>query len=415
MGELRVKQGEIYTVSQLTQEIKGLLEENFTEIWVEGEISNCKLYPSGHMYFSLKDEKSIVNCVMFKSNAGKLQFGTEDGIKVLSRGKIGVYDKRGQYQFYVSLLEPKGKGALQLAFEQLKERLRKEGLFEDDRKKELPGLPLRIGVVTSSSGAAIEDILNVARRRFANVEIMIRPVRVQGEGAKEEISAAIGEFNEYNEKIVREEEEENPVDVLIVGRGGGSLEDLWAFNEEEVARAIAASKIPVISAVGHEVDYTIADFTADFRAPTPSAAAELVMPRKQDLEEAIAAFESRMAAAMKATTDILEKAVHGLAERYVLKDPANMLAQREQDVDEQVNLLTSGMVRIRETAEMKLAGLAGKMRALSPLGVLERGYSIVFKEGKPVTETGLLRKGDLVRAKIAGGSFDARVENIFSE
>lgn len=220
---VEAREREIYTVTKLTREIKGTLEERFQEIWVEGEVSNCKRYPSGHIYFSLKDEASVINCVMFKHSAEKLNFDIIDGKKILSRGKIGVYDKRGQYQLYVSIIEPLGKGALQLAFEQLKEKLFKEGLFDEQRKRELPVLPLRVGVVTSASGAAIEDILNVARRRFANVEIIIKPVRVQGDGAKEDIAEAIRELNEYNEYIMKNRKEENPVDVLIVGRG----EEVW--------------------------------------------------------------------------------------------------------------------------------------------------------------------------------------------
>ena len=405
----------IYTVTRLTREIKGALEANFQEVWVEGEITNFKQYPSGHLYFSLKDETSLVNCVLFKNSALKLGFDPGDGIKVLSRGKISVYDKRGQYQFYVSMLEPKGKGALQLAFEQLKEKLRNEGLFEQKRKRPLPALPLRIGVVTSSAGAVIEDILNVARRRFANVEITIRPVKVQGSGAKENIAEAINDFNEYNRSIEKRETEENPIDVLIVGRGGGSLEDLWAFNEEEVARAIFASEIPVISAVGHEVDYTIADFTSDFRAPTPSAAAELVMPRKSDIEDVLETIKGRMLSAVKARVAVLEKAVQGLSSRHVLKDPVNLFVQKEQEVDDLLRALTLGMTRIAETGKMNLAVLAGKMRVLNPLGVLERGYSITFKGGKPVTDISSLCEGNMVETKLAKGTLASRVERIIAE
>ncbi|MFA6636801.1 MAG: exodeoxyribonuclease VII large subunit [Candidatus Omnitrophota bacterium] len=411
----RETQREIYTVTRLTREIKGCLEKKFPEIWLEGEISNFKQYPSGHLYFSLKDEGSIISCVLFKNSALKLAFAAEDGMKVLSRGKIGVYDKRGQYQFYVSFLEPSGKGALQLAFEQLKEKLRKEGLFDEHRKRALPALPFRVGVVTSSSGAAIEDILNVARRRFANVEITLRPVRVQGDGSKEEIRDAINEFNEYNEAVRKKEIKGREIDVLIVGRGGGSLEDLWAFNEEEVARAIYSSKIPVISAVGHEVDFTIADFTADLRASTPSAAAELVMPRKADLEQAIETMISRMTSALKAKIDMLEKTVQGLSSRYVMKDPANMLVQKEQEVDDLLKDLEDGMKRRAETSAMNLAVLAGKMKTLNPLAVLERGYSITFKDGKPLREASSLSGGDRIRTKLAMGEVESRVEKIFRQ
>jgi exodeoxyribonuclease VII large subunit len=409
------REREVYTVTRLTREIKGALETDFSEVWVEGEITNFKQYPSGHLYFSLKDEASLINCVLFKNNVIKLGFDPVDGTKVLSRGKISVYDKRGQYQLYVSLMEPLGKGALQLAFEQLKEKLRKEGLFDESEKKELPALPHRVGVVTSSSGAAIEDILNVATRRFANVEITLRPVRVQGEGAKEEIAEAIKEFNEYNECIRKTKIEANPVDVLIVGRGGGSLEDLWAFNEEEVARAIFASEIPIISAVGHEVDYTISDFTADVRAATPSAAAELVMPRKTDLEEAIESLTGRMTSAVKAKIDISEKEVKGLSSRYVLKDPVNMFVQKEQEVDDLLKALVSGINRIADNGVSRLAVLAGKMKTLNPLGVLERGYSITFKEGKPETEALAFSPGEVIETRLAKGKLTSRVEKVVSE
>ena len=406
---------QIYTVTRLTREIKGALEVNFPEIWVEGEITNFKKYPSGHLYFSLKDETSLINCVLFKNSAGKMGFEAGDGIKVLSRGRISVYDKRGQYQFYVSAMEPKGKGALQLAFEQLKEKLRKEGLFEEERKKPLPFLPLRVGVVTSPAGAAIEDILNVARRRFANVEITIRPVRVQGDSAKEEIAAAINELNEYNDFIQSGEIKENPIDVIIVGRGGGSLEDLWAFNEEEVARAVFASTIPIISAVGHEVDFTISDFVSDFRAATPSAAAELVMPKKTDLQEELETITGRMTSALRARVEVLDRTVQGLSSRHILKDPMNMFLQKEQEVDDLLKLLVSGGNRLVEAGSLSLAVLAGKMRTLNPLGVLERGYSITFKEGKPVTNVSCLEAGDVLKTKLAGGSLESRVEKIVVE
>ncbi|MFQ5952626.1 MAG: exodeoxyribonuclease VII large subunit, partial [Candidatus Omnitrophota bacterium] len=240
----------VYTVSELTRDIRLVLEGSFPEVWVEGEVSNFKIYSSGHAYFSIKDENSVLNCVMFRNNSSRVDFAVEDGLHVLCFGRISVYDKRGQYQLYVSKIEPRGKGALQLAFEQLKEKLRKEGFFNVERKRPLPFLPMHIGVVTSPTGAAVRDILKVARRRFANVEITLRPVKVQGDEAKHEIAQAIEEFNEFNHYLVETESEEHPVDVLIVGRGGGSLEDLWPFNEEKVARSIYASEIPIISAVG---------------------------------------------------------------------------------------------------------------------------------------------------------------------
>ncbi len=262
----------IYTVSEITKNIQVILEQAFPGVWIEGEISNFVLHSSGHMYFSIRDANAVLKCAMFRRANARLKFKPKNGMKIICMGAISVYKARGDYQLIVEEIEPKGIGALQLQFQQLKEKLIREGLFDQSHKVPIPFLPTRIGVVTSPTGAAIRDILNVARRRFSNVEIIINPVKVQGIGAKEEISTAINLFDELKN-----------IDVMIVGRGGGSLEDLWPFNEEVVARAIYSSKVPIISAVGHEVDWTIADFVADFRAPTPSAAAELVIPRKEDL------------------------------------------------------------------------------------------------------------------------------------
>ncbi|MFC1501724.1 exodeoxyribonuclease VII large subunit [Elusimicrobiota bacterium] len=267
----------IYSVSELNNEIKIVLEDTYPEIWVEGEISNFKMYPSGHMYFSLKDEESQVSSVIFQGFSRYLKFELEDGLKVIAKGKVSTYVRRGNYQFIINYVEPAGKGALQLAFEQLKKKLEKEGLFDASRKKAIPYMPKRIGVVASPKGAAIRDILSVLYRRFPNLETLIYPVKVQGDCAKDEISYAIDYLNK----------DYSHLDVLIVGRGGGSLEDLWAFNEEIVARAIANSKIPVISCVGHEIDFTIADFVSDLRAPTPSAAAELAVKNKEHLVEMV--------------------------------------------------------------------------------------------------------------------------------
>lgn len=271
-GEQREKH--VYTVSELTRDLRVIIEDSFPGVWVEGEISNFILHTSGHIYFSLKDATSVLRCAMFKRANEKLKFSLKNGMKVIVLGSVSLYEARGDYQLIIEELEPRGVGALQLQFQQLKEKLQKEGLFDERYKAPIPFLPTRIGVVTSPTGAAIRDILSIARRRFANVEIIINPVKVQGVGAKEEIAAAIRQFNELGN-----------IDVMIVGRGGGSLEDLWPFNEEVVARAIFDSEIPVISAVGHEIDFTIADFAADFRASTPSAAAELVIPKKRGLEE----------------------------------------------------------------------------------------------------------------------------------
>jgi exodeoxyribonuclease VII large subunit len=298
----------ILTVSALNQIIRFRLEEVFTEVWVEGEISNLRVPSSGHCYFTLKDEASQIRGVIFRSTGSRLKFTPEDGLHVLCRARLTVYEPRGEYQLLVEKLEPRGIGALQLAFEQLKEKLRKEGLFDPVRKRPLPAMPKRIGVVTSPTGAAIRDILKVLHGRFADVSVLIHPVPVQGEGAAAAIAGAIRELNDRKD-----------TDVLIVGRGGGSLEDLWAFNEEVVARAIADSGIPVISAVGHEIDYTISDWVADVRAPTPSAAAEMVIERKTDLLRRVSVAADRMAAAVKARLESVRTALQ--YRMAALRDP----------------------------------------------------------------------------------------------
>ena len=405
----------VYTVSELTRDIRFLLEGAFPEIWVEGEISNFKVYPSGHAYFSIKDDKSLINCVMFKSNSSKVAFEVEDGLHVLCFGRVSVYDKRGQYQFYASTIEPKGKGALQLAFEQLKKKLQKEGLFDEETKKQLPFLPTHIGVATSGAGAAIRDILKVARRRFTNVEITVRPVKVQGDEAKHEIAQAIEEFNEYNDYLAETKSEEHPIDVLIVGRGGGSLEDLWPFNEEKVARAIHASGIPVISAVGHEVDYTISDFVADFRAPTPSAAAELVIPVKEDLLSRVKENLSRIKAAAKSRIEALEKEVKSLRESYVLRAPINVFLQLEQQVDDLKRSIKNSATYRLELKKKELGVASGKLQMLSPLAVLQRGYSITFKGETAVKNAAKLKKGDALRTKLEQGRVFSTVERVEEE
>ena len=406
-----MRDDKVYTVTGLTKDIRFLLEDTFPDVWVEGEVSNHTVSSAGHAYFSLKDKASVLNCVLFRGSGSRVAFRMEDGMKVLCRGRVSVYDKRGQYQLYVSGVEPRGRGSLQIAFEQLKKKLLEEGLFDQKHKKELPMLPTTVGVVTSPTGAAVRDILNVARRRFANVEILIRPVRVQGGEAKKDIAEAIKELNEFNRQAAGSGGRDRPIDVIIVGRGGGSLEDLWPFNEEEVARAIFASKIPVISAVGHEVDYTISDFTADFRAPTPSAAAELVIPLKEDLVARITGLGDRMYLAVKGRTDLYEKEVSRLGSSYVLRAPMNVLLRLEQQVDELARSSASSARHAVELAEKDLGVSTGKLSALSPLAVLERGYSITFKDGKAVKKAGGLKKGDLLVTRFAEGQASSRVED----
>ena len=355
----------ILTVSQLTSLVRGILEENFERVWVEGEVSNLAMPGSGHLYFTLKDAGAQLRCVMFRASARLLRFKPKDGMGLIVRGRMTVFEPRGDYQLIVEYLEPQGMGALQLAFVQLKERLAKEGLFEESRKKPIPRLPQRIGIVTSATGAAIHDILNVLDRRFANVEVLISPVKVQGEGAAQEIAGAIRDFNRYRD-----------IDVMIVGRGGGSLEDLWAFNEEVVARAVFASRIPVISAVGHEVDFTIADFVADLRAPTPSAAAELVIKSKEELEAGLAALSHRLRVAMTHRLAVVRGEVENLARS--IKEPSMLLGHLAQRLDHLSERLSSavreGMLRRAE----HLVFFRNHLRLVTPAVQVERARELLF-------------------------------------
>ena len=320
------------TVSELTARIRDLLAKNFTDIWVEGEISNCREAQSGHIYFTLKDDRSQVRCVFFKQQRRGIKFLPEDALHVIVRGSISVYEARGEYQIYVENIEPVGLGALQLAFEQLKKRLEAEGLFDAAKKKPLPLLPNRIGLITSPRGAAVRDVVRILRRRFPNVYLTVYPVRVQGEGAAGEIVKALRFFNQ--KKLA---------DVLIVARGGGSMEDLWAFNEEIVARAIAASEIPVISGVGHETDFTIADFVADVRASTPSAAAELVVQTRREFDKHIADLRETLASLVRYRLLDLSKRVHELAARRGFRRPLDLLRQQRQRADEMTSRLVLGL------------------------------------------------------------------------
>ncbi|MDP3804510.1 MAG: exodeoxyribonuclease VII large subunit [Candidatus Omnitrophota bacterium] len=397
------KEKHIYTVSELTKYIRVILEESFPSVWIEGEISNFVLHSSGHMYFTLKDASSTLKCAMFKRSNEKLKFKPQNGMKVICFGSVGVYEARGDYQLIAEEIEPKGVGALQLQFQQLKERLAKEGLFDERHKVPIPHLPTRIGIVTSPTGAAIRDILNIVRRRFSNIEIIINPVKVQGEAAKTEIAQAIRQFNKLKN-----------IDVMIVTRGGGSLEDLWPFNEEVVARAIYDSEIPVISAVGHEIDYTISDFVADFRAPTPSAAAELVIPRKEDLANLINTAATRLRNALAGKIDILTQRLASLKESYILRQPLNIVTQYEQKIDD---LRKDLAIRIDHLVKMRRENfkfLVGKLDSLSPLSILNRGYSITVKlpEHTILKDIRSLAKGDTIETKLGNGKFRSRVEKV---
>ncbi len=384
----------IYTVSEVTQMVKIELESAFPELWVEGEISNFYRHQSGHLYYTLKDEKSQLRTVMFRGNAQKVPFELEDGLQVVAKGRINVYEPRGEYQFVVEILEPKGKGALQLAFEQLKEKLKKEGLFDPELKKKLPLLPNKVGVVTSPRGAAIVDIIRTLERRFARLHILLYPVKVQGEGAAEEIVEGI----DYLGRLPG-------LDVIIVGRGGGSIEDLWAFNEEQVARAIFSCPVPVISAVGHEIDFTIADFVADIRASTPSAAAEMVIEKEESFRERIENLEKRMVHNQKYFLQEQRHVVFSLAQHRAFQNMNVTLLNLQQRIDDlemkawntiknlqqKISEDKSRSELLEEKIRNALKGklqqfharwdtLSAQLHNLSPLIILKKGYTLCWKE-----------------------------------
>jgi len=439
----------VYSVGALSQEIRTLLEGHFDFVWVEGEISNFRIPSSGHHYMVLKDEKAQIRTVMFRPQARILKFTPEDGMKVVVQGRVAVYEPRGEYQLILDYMEPLGVGALALAFEQLKKKLAGQGLFDEAVKKPLPFLPQRVAVITSPTGAAIRDFLKVIQRRFANIEITVVPVKVQGEGAAEEMTEALGTVNRELE-----------VDVIVLTRGGGSLEDLWAFNSEDLALAIRASRIPVVSAVGHEIDVTISDLVADFRAPTPSAAAELLVAEKESLQERILQLQGRLLAALRTNLSGLQERLRFLARSF--RDPRKRLADGWMDLDDLHSRLTrtvslalksrrrtvaaeartlmlhSPLTRIqslRQKTDFQKRSLAflvlkrlrelrmavsmarEKMQSMGPLTVLERGYSITRKlpEGWVLRSAGDVREGDQVSVKLAKGEMECRVEKIVGE
>ena len=434
----------ILTVSQLTAGIKELLETAFDEVWVQGEVSNVRRPPSGHLYFTLKDEESQIRGVVFKMQSRMLRFNLEDGQHVICWGRVGLYEKRGEYQIIVDYMEPRGIGSLQLAFEQLKQRLFEEGLFDKARKRRLPLVPKRIGIVTSPTGAVIRDMVRILRRRFENIEILLYPVKVQGEGAAMEIAQGIEYFGAKGD-----------CDVVIVGRGGGSLEDLWAFNEEVVARAIFNSPIPVISAVGHETDFTIADFVADVRASTPSAAAEIVVKQKRDLIRVLEGLTARMARVMDQVALGNRERLQGAQKR--IRDPRRRIDELRLRIDEHWGRLAQAMMRTwRENRErqgrvlrllvtqapvnriqslrMVLAqahkGLQGgminlveakraiwekevtRLDAMSPLAILQRGYSITRRlpDGLILRDADHVEINKEVAVRLSRGELVCRVE-----
>ena len=393
----------VLSVSELTWKIKSLLEEGLPICSVKGEISNFKKHFSGHFYFSLKDEYSQINCVMWKGKNAALSFLPEDGQEVVIIGKITVYEKNGTYQIDVNEIIPVGIGELQLAFERLKKKLMEEGLFGTEHKKPIPKYPDRIGIVTSPTGAAIRDIITVAKRRNNSVELILNPVKVQGEGAAEDIVRAIKEFNDFKD-----------VDMLIVGRGGGSLEDLWAFNEEIVARAIFDSVLPVISAVGHEIDYSISDFTADMRAATPSAAAEIAIPEKEELEKNILSYLKTIYDRLNNKVNSSREKLEAIEKSYFFRKPVDMVHQFSQQIDENVTLMVKNYSHYIEIKRERLAGFENKLDALNPDAILKRGYSISYKlpEMKVIKSSRDIKISDKINIKFRDGSAQANINEV---
>jgi len=390
----------IYTVTELTREIKGLLEENFPELWVEGEVSNLRTPSSGHIYFDLKDKESLIHIAFFKPLAVYIPFKLTDGLQVLLYGNIGLYERRGEYQIIAKRIEPKGLGALQLAFEQLKKRLEAEGLFAQEHKRPIPFLIQHLAIVTSPTGAAIRDILKVIDRRNPQMEILINPVLVQGKEAAAQIAEAIEELNKMG-----------GFDAIILTRGGGSLEDLWSFNEEIVARSIYFSEIPIISAVGHEIDWTIADFTADLRAPTPSAAAELCSIQREEILERIENLSRQLFSHIKNRVNFLKDYLKTLSERYGLQQPKELIRQFSQRIDELLFRIENAAQHQFSRIKEKLRNLSSQLNNLSPLAILERGYSVTHScpEKMIIKDVKKVKKGDLVMTKLWKGSLLSKV------
>jgi exodeoxyribonuclease VII large subunit len=390
------------TITALTRQVKDHLEGRFRDLWVMGEISNFKRYSSGHCYFSLKDAGAQLSCVLWRGNAEQLRFQPADGQHVVAWGRVSVYEPRGQYQFVADFLELAGLGALAAAFEALKKKLDAEGLFAAERKRPIPSFPRTIGIVTSPTGAAVRDLLKVILGRWPRIEILLAPVRVQGEGAAREIAEAIGMVNRHGR-----------ADVMIVGRGGGSLEDLWAFNEEVVARAIAASRIPVISAVGHEIDFTIADFVADLRAATPSHAGELVVPERAAVDRELARAADALPRALLRRVAQDREQLRALASNWALRSPLERITQLRQRLDElQERVQPLGAEAITRRRE-HLGMCAAQLEGLSPLRVLDRGFSVtVLDDGTVVRDARQVKPGERVMTRLRKGRVRSRVEDI---
>lgn len=391
----------VFTVTQINEYTKMLIDGNpvMKNVSIKGEISNFTNHRTGHLYFTLKDEGSVLKAVMFRGSASKLRFVPEDGMKVIARGRISVYVQGGQYQLTVEGLEPDGIGALYIAYEQLKRRLEAEGLFRADRKRPLPKIPTRVGIITSPTGAAVRDMINVTGRRFPYAEIVLFPSLVQGDGAAPQLCEGIQYFNRTKR-----------VDVIIIGRGGGSIEDLWAFNDEALARTICSSQIPVISAVGHETDFTIADFAADKRAPTPSAAAEIAVPETAVLQRQIGNIVGRMEQLIDHNVKGLRARLESLASRRCLKDPESITEERRMRLVMLENRFESALKLLIGNKRAEFSRAVAELRTLNPMSIISRGYSAVFgADGKLIKSTDQLNTGDQFTFKTVDGEVDGVV------
>lgn len=396
-----------YTVSQLNSYVKSMIDSDpcLTYIYVVGEISNfTNHYKTGHFYLTLKDEKAAIKAVMFRSNASRIRFEPQNGMKVICRGRASLFERDGCFQFYIDDMQPDGAGALQVAFEQLVEKLKGEGLFDESHKKPIPKYPEKIAVITSPTGAAVQDIKNVISRRYPCVELIMCPVLVQGDGAAEQLSRAVETVNELK-----------CADVIIIGRGGGSIEDLWAFNDENLARTIYASEIPVISAVGHEIDFTICDFVADLRAPTPSAGAEIAVPDQNDVKYLMSKLDGGLISGYKNNVDKLISRFKLSAESYVLKNPDNYIKQlKERLISLTYGLKNSYSALLSDKKERFLADCA-KLDAMSPLSTIGRGYSLAYKKDSPIKSIKSIDVGDKIKIRFSDGTADCTVNTISGE
>ncbi len=401
--EINAKTRKVFTVIEITRKIRSLLEGNFGNIWVSGEISNYRKAASGHIYFTLKDESAVIKAVLFKGYQQNIHFKTGDGLKVIAHGNIDVFDKRGEYQIIIDLMEPEGIGDLQLAFEKLKQRLQKEGFFDESHKKKIPAFPDSIGVITSQTGAALRDILNITARRYKGIRIIIYPVLVQGDGAAEEITAAINTANRRME-----------ADVLIVGRGGGSIEDLWPFNEEIVARAIYDSKIPVISAVGHEIDFTISDFVADLRAPTPSAAAELVVKNKEELLKSSKELITRLYSSIDRLISYKKEKVSFYSIDFMSRRIIDALHKKNLILDDVAKSITNRVEAVILKNRGRFEKTVGQLNALSPLNTLARGFAAVSRlpENTPVFSVRDVDRGDDIKTILKDGTLFSTIKGV---